>query len=214
MTEPSKQTPVKVCGVRTAEDLVACVESGADYVGFNFAPESKRRIDPGLAAELVARLPEDGPVAVGVFRDQPAGDVMRIAKRAGVAVVQLHGDESPAFCSALGGFDLWKALSGPEVSRETMARYAMWCDALLVDGREPGSGNAWDFARVAPLLDDDGTFDGAPVFVAGGLTPDNVAAALAASHAAGADVASGVETDGVMDPKRVAAFVAAARGRA
>lgn len=203
---------VKICGVRDQRGVDACLEHRPDYVGFNFAPSSRRRVDPDQAGEWVRRLGEDGPVPVGVFRDQAAGDVMRIGRRSGVRVIQLHGSESPAFCSALGGFELWKALVGPEIDEEVVRSYAQWCDAVIVDGREPGSGEPWDHGSVRDWLDDEGCVDGVPVLVAGGLDPENVARALRASGAAGADAASGVEVDGEVDPKRVGRFVAAVRG--
>lgn len=209
-------TTVKVCGVRDRVGLDACVEAGADFVGFNFAPGSARRVDVDVARELVAAIPDGGPVAVGVFADQMPGDVMRIARAVGIEVVQLHGSESPAYCSAIGGFRVWKAVRQPGMDRATLEAFAAWCDGLVVDGRDAGSGEAWDYGRLRPLLDDDGTVTGAPVLVAGGLTSDTVADALRRSGAAGADVASGVERGEagarVVDPTKVAAFVAAARG--
>ena len=166
---------VKICGLRTPADVDACVAAGVDYVGFNFAPESARRVDAEVARALIARLPSDGPIPVGVFRNQTANAVMRNARAAGVHVVQLHGAEPPPFCSAIGEFDIWKALVGDEVSEAELRAYASVCDGLLVDGRSPGSGAAWDYARVAPWLEG-GEFDGLPVWVAGGLTPSNAKA--------------------------------------
>ena len=203
---------VKICGVRDRSGFDACLVARPDYVGFNFAPASRRRVDPATVSGWIGASPDDAPVAVGVFVDQPAGDVMRIARSSGVAVIQLHGDEPPAYCSALGGFAIWKAVSGPDVTLGRLREYAAWCDTLIVDGRRPGSGESWDHARVRSWLDEEGCIEGVPVFVAGGLGPDLVAEVLVATGAAGADVASGVETNGVVDADKVAAFVAAVRG--
>ena len=213
---------IKICGVRDAAGLRACLDAGVDAIGFNFVPGSKRWIEPsaaralledaGLRGEGTTIAPDARPRIVAVFRDQAAGTISRMAKTLGADAVQLHGTEPPGLCAALGGFDVWKALSGPDADAATLDAYASLVDLLLVDGRVPGSGEAWNYAELRALLDDDGSFDGVPVLVAGGLSADNVARALELSGAAGADVASGVETEGVMDAERIAAFVAAARG--
>lgn len=209
-------TWVKVCGVRSLADVRACVSAGVDAIGVNFAPKSRRRVTveeaSAFLADARAETDADGfPVVVAVFQDQRAGDISRIAKAIGADAAQLHGDEPPGFCAALGPFDVWKALSADAVTAETLQTYAMWCDRLLVDGREPGSGSAWAWERIAPLVDAEGSFDGVPLALAGGLNPENVARAAASAGVRGVDVASGVEVDGAIDAARVAAFVAAAR---
>ncbi len=199
-------TLVKICGVRDPAGMRACVEARVDLVGLNFAPRSRRRIEPDIARDLAATLPDDGPETVGVFADQRAGDVMRIARHVGLPWVQLHGDEPPGYCAAIGGATrLIKAFTAEQVRAGTHRDYAGLIDMALVDGRVAGSGQPWDFAAIA-----DNEFE-VPVLVAGGLDPDNVADALLASRADGADVASGVETKGEQDPERIAAFVAAVR---
>lgn len=200
---------VKICGVRDAASLERCVALGVDWLGFNFSPESRRWIDPTDAAELIASLPDDGPVPVGVFQDQAPNNVLRAARKAGVRVVQLHGSEPPAYCAAVAGpFDVWKALVGASVSDGALDEYAAFVDGFVLDGREGGSGRAWDYASCGSLFE---AYDDLPVLLAGGLTPDSVVAAVEASGASAVDVASGVESDGLMTPERISAFVVAAR---
>lgn len=200
---------VKICGVRDASSLERCVELGVDWVGFNFSPESRRWIDPTEAASLIASLPDDGPVPVGVFQDQAPNNVLRAARKAGVRVVQLHGGEPPAYCAAVAGpFDIWKALVGASVSAGELDAYAAFVDGFVLDGRDGGSGRAWDYAACRPLFE---AYDDLPVLLAGGLAPATVAAAIQASGARSVDVASGVEDEGKMTPERVSEFVAAAR---
>jgi phosphoribosylanthranilate isomerase len=203
---------VKVCGVRDAAGLAACVEAGVDWIGLNFVPTSRRRIAIDDARALASTLPEDGPRVAGVFRDQMPGDVMRIARDVGLHAVQLHGSEPPTYCAALGGLEVWKAVDGSAATREQLEEFAAWCDMLLLDGRNAGSGEPWTFADARALLDEHGTVSGIPVLLAGGLDPTNVADALRASGAAGVDVASGVERDGAIDRARVVEFVKVARG--
>lgn len=201
---------VKICGVRDAQSLATCVEQGVEWVGFNFVPDSSRWIDPAEAAVLIASIPADGPVPVGVFKDQAPNNVLRVAKKTGVKVVQLHGEEPPAYCSAVGGaFEIWKALPGAGLTRETFEEYASFVDGFVLDGRIGGSGQDWDYAAAAEFF---GLYDDLPVLLAGGLTPQNVCAALAAASAKGADVASGVEEDGTMRPMLIEEFVRNARG--
>ena len=205
-------TGIKICGVRDAESLQKCIEVGVDWVGFNFVTDSKRWIDPDAAAELIATIPADGPVAVGVFQDQAPNNVLRVARKTGVKVVQLHGKEPVPYCSAVGGaFELWKALPGDGLTREVFEDYASVVDGLVLDGRVGGSGDGWDYAASAEFF---GAYDDLPVLLAGGLNPSNVAAALSAAGARAADVASGVEEGGQMSPTLIETFVRAARGGA
>jgi phosphoribosylanthranilate isomerase len=195
----------KICGVRTAVGAAACVAVQAEFAGLNFVPTSKRRVGPVLAKRLVVALASVVPV--GVFADQPVHQILATVRDVGLGWVQLHGDEGPEICARLRdeGLRVIKALSAPELDRA--AEYAGLVDALLVDGRTPGSGAEWDWTQLAslePLA--------VPLWLAGGLNPNNVSAAIAATNPALVDVASGVELAGRMHPQRVIAFVRAARG--
>jgi phosphoribosylanthranilate isomerase len=197
---------VKICGVTTLDDALACVDAGADALGFNFWPGSKRFIDPDAARVIVDRLPPF-VTAVGVFVNQPPTEVLFTAARANVGTVQLHGDEP---WEDVNGYAIpaIKALrlAGPE-SLIDMHRYRV--RAILLDAPSAGFGGSgatcdWRLARAAA--------ESAPVILAGGLTPDNVAEAIAAVRPYGVDVASGVEASpGIKDPEKVRRFIENAR---
>jgi phosphoribosylanthranilate isomerase len=191
---------VKICGVRSVAAAHACVHAGADLVGINLVPNARRSVNAATARRLVDAL--DGIPAVGIFRDQPTLEIERIAAHIGLSWVQLHGRESREECAALRQqFRVIKAL----VADDDPTEYMEVADILLVDGRRPGSGQPWDLSTWQRP-------DFFPVFLAGGLTPDNVAAAIESVHPDGVDVASGVEHDGRQDLDLIRAFVVRAKG--
>jgi phosphoribosylanthranilate isomerase len=202
---------VKICGLRDAAGAHACVAAGADFVGLNFVPASPRAISEDRAARLLPLLGTVEPV--GLFADQGLSHVVAIARHLGLRWLQLHGDETPAYCAALADeFLLIKAvaldrLAAPEAARS----YAPHVRALLVDGRQPGSGQTWPWAALRVLCSAPGRLAGVPLWLAGGLDSDNVAKAITAARPMAVDTASGVERDGVWAPDRVAAFCRQAR---
>jgi phosphoribosylanthranilate isomerase len=197
---------VKICGITRLEDALLAARLGADALGFNFWPGSRRFIDPGAARAIVSRLPPF-VTAVGVFVNQPPTEVLAAAAESGVAVVQLHGDEPPEDC---GGYPIpaLKALrvSGPE-SLAAMERYRV--QAFLLDAPSAGFGGSgatfdWALAREASSR---GT-----IILAGGLGPENVAEAVRTVRPWAVDVASGVEAaPGVKDPDKLARFISNAK---
>ena len=199
-------TRVKVCGITNLEDALAALEAGADMLGFNFYARSPRRVSPSEARRVVERLPA-GVECVGVFVNEsaPAG-VERVARESGVGAVQLHGAETHEFCRALRGLTTIKALRvGPDFTPESAAAYPT--DAVLLDayvaGEWGGTGHTfdWSLARL--------TREAVPrLFLAGGLKPENVAAAVAAVRPFAVDVCSGVETSpGRKNPRLIRGFV-------
>ncbi len=201
-------TRVKVCGITNLEDALAALDAGADMLGFNFYRRSPRYVAPAQAREVVGRMPER-VTCVGVFVNEAAPeDVERIAREAGLNTVQLHGDETPDYCRSLRGLDTVKALRvGRDFDVESVNAYgtgAVLLDAYVA-GERGGTGHTFDWslaalarARVARL------------FLAGGLTPDNVAAAVAAVRPYAVDVCSGVETaPGRKSPELMRRFVRA-----
>lgn len=215
---PDGSPAVKICGLARREDVEAAVEAGAAYLGLVFA-ESPRRVTPSRAAGLVEGVPAR---VVGVFVDAPAAEIRETAEAVPLDVAQLHGSESPELCETVRGTGLrvWKALrprSAAELA-EGAARYRGSVDGLLVEGFSEeaagGTGTAFphEWWREAGL-DEDADGGGPALILAGGLTPENVAAALGRTSPAVADVSSGVETaPGVKDPDRIRAFVRAVRG--
>lgn len=208
---------IKICGITTLFDGLAAVEAGADMLGFNFYPPSPRYIEPTACASLVAALREHGARAamVGVFVNLPPADVAAILDACSLDLAQCSGDE-PADDVAMLGERAFKAIR-PRDAAQAAALAAAYPrrsapPGLLVDasagtGRFGGTGQTgdWDAARALAGAQ--------PILLAGGLRPENVAAAIAAVHPWGVDVASGVESaPGRKDPAKMKAFVRGARG--
>jgi phosphoribosylanthranilate isomerase len=198
---------VKVCGTTSEEDALLAVAMGADAVGFIFAP-SPRMVAPGAVADIVKRLPPE-ILTVGVFRDQSPERVVEIVKATGVKAVQLHGRETPAQASWVRGRVpvLIKAFAAGDPLVANAAAYS--ADLVLLDAPSPGSGQVFDW-RLA-----EGAPPGQRLVLAGGLTPDNVADAIAQVQPWGVDVVSGVEAEpGRKDARKLRTFVAAAKAAA
>ncbi|HEX2324909.1 MAG TPA: phosphoribosylanthranilate isomerase [Chloroflexota bacterium] len=205
---------VKICGLRGTERAVAAARAGADLLGFNFAPVSKRRIAQEVAQEAIAACREGdapAPTMVGVFVNQPLEEITAIVRACRLDAVQLSGSESVAFCRQVGmesGAAVYRAVrlqDGFSLDLLTQEAGAGGVSVLLVDapqaGAWGGTGQSWDWALAAPLA------RRFPVLLAGGLHADNVAGALEAVRPWGVDLASGVETGGQTDPHKVAHFV-------
>ncbi|RKR86158.1 phosphoribosylanthranilate isomerase [Micromonospora pisi] len=197
---------VKVCGLRTAPDVAASVDAGADAIGFVLTP-SPRQVTPAEARELAEAVPTD-VLTVGVFRGEPV-DVVRAAVAAsGVRAIQLHGDEPATHYTALRELGLPLIRGTSPGGAAGLRPGALGEDLLIVDSPQPGSGAAWDWD----------TLDRAALagrwLLAGGLRPDNVGAAIDALRPWGVDVSSGVEVRrGVKDPALIRVFLEAVRTR-
>ncbi|HEX7973816.1 MAG TPA: phosphoribosylanthranilate isomerase [Anaerolineales bacterium] len=204
---------IKICGITTLDDALAAMEAGADLLGFNFYPPSPRCVEPQSCASIVARLPK-GVRTVGVFVNARPEHIRLILDECGLDLAQLCGDEPPEHLAALGE-QAFKVLhpTGPQDLAAALERYPVRAGspAWLVDAYRPGefggTGQTADWSLASALA------SRAPILLAGGLTPANVAAAVEQVRPWGVDVASGVEdSPGRKDPARMAAFVAAARG--
>src|SRR2546423_1248504 len=185
-------TLVKICGITNLADAEATCAAGADALGFNFYRRSPRYIEPAAAREIVARLPRE-VFTVGVFvNGEGPARVAQIATEANVAALQLHGDESPEYCAALAEWPVIKALRvGPHYAPAQAARYQT--HAILLDAyslrAHGGTGLVFDWAQAKhtrALV--------ARLFLAGGLTVENVAAAISAGAPFAVGVGSGVES--------------------
>lgn len=208
-------TVVKICGITRAEDAIACVRAGADWLGLNFWPPSRRFIDAehGRALAAAARSAGD-PALVGVFVNQSNKEIAAVARAVNLDWVQLHGDEGPERCAELvdRGLRVIKAL--PMASAADIDRLADYpASTFLIDTPTAGYGGSgrtfdWELARRAVAT-------GRTIILAGGLDPDNVAAAVAGVRPFGVDVASGVESlPGIKDHARVRAFIDRAKAGA
>jgi phosphoribosylanthranilate isomerase len=197
---------VKICGVTTPEDAAAAAAAGADAIGVNLWPGSKRHVTPEAAREVLAAVPV-GVMKVGVFVDAPDDQVAYCIKELGLDRAQLHGDEAPAHFGRLDSRLIRVVRVRDESSFETEAGWspALWMYDAFVEGFGGGGVPApWPLIAARARR---------PFLLAGGLTPENVAAAIAATQPDGVDVASGVESSSRRkDPAKIAAFIAAARG--
>lgn len=197
---------VKVCGLSTPEAVREAVAAGADAVGFVLTA-SPRVVSPSQVSTLLAGVPE-GVAAIGVFRHEPVADALAIARSAGLGWIQLHGDLTPEDVTTVhaAGMKLIRAVT----MSATADAFADWGeDLLLIDAAVPGSGESWDYASMVDVT----ALQDRRWLLAGGLDPDTVADAAAASGAWGVDVSSGVEASlGVKDLDKIRAFVKAAKG--
>lgn len=204
---------VKICGVTTVSDARMCAEAGADFIGLNFWPQSKRMVAREQARDVAAaaRAVRAGIAVVGVFVNQPATLIEALIEAVHLDFVQLHGDESPAFCEAFGERAI-KAValaSDGDLRRISEAR----TDRVLIDA--PSAGRGGSGIRIDPALVARATASSCKLFVAGGLTADNIAGALSAMATGlpyAVDVASGVErAPGIKDEAKVHRFIANVR---
>jgi phosphoribosylanthranilate isomerase len=197
---------VKICGVTTAKDAALAAELGADAIGVNFWPGSKRYVDPGDAAPILAAVPK-GVLKVGIFVNPKVEEVARGVVLLGLDRVQLHGDEVAADFSGFDSARLIRAVRVRDAASFAGARAwspGLWLYDAFVDGYG-GAGVTAPWPLIAAQAR-------RPFLLGGGLTPDNVAEAIQATRPDGVDVASGVErAPGLKDPAKVAAFIAAAR---
>jgi phosphoribosylanthranilate isomerase len=208
-------TRVKICGVTQLDDAARASATGADFVGLNFWEKSKRRVALDRAAALAAAIRGAGAAkVVGVFVDADLAMVSTVLAAVELDILQLHGDEPPELVTAIAGAaqrPVWKALPiAAPADLDTLARWPV--EALLLDTPTPGRGGSgvtfdWSIAREARRR-----YPARNFRLAGGLTPDNVARAIAEVQPWGVDVASGVEAaPGIKDAAKLAAFIAAAR---
>jgi phosphoribosylanthranilate isomerase len=203
-------TRIKICGVTSPEQAVACVEAGADSVGVNFVPSSVRRVDVETAASI-ARAVGPRALVVGVVAGMTVEAMRALRDATGAGCLQLHGDESPDQVTALlpHAYKAVRVATAADVERaETMPGEYVLVDAK-VDGALGGTGHAFDWSLVVELA------SRRRLVLAGGLTPDNVTRAIEGVRPWCVDVASGVESaPGVKDPAKVRAFVQAVRAAA
>jgi len=201
---------VKICGITNWTDARRAIESGADFLGFNFYPGSPRYIAPAKARRIVKKLPK-GVAAVGVFVNEPEEKMLEIARRVGLDYLQLHGDESPETVAHLQrALPVIKAVRVKRPFRAAQITRYRRASALLLDGFDRrlrgGTGKTFDWKlalRAKPY---------GKIFVAGGLAPENVGEAIRIAKPFAVDVSSGVEAKpGKKDPARLKAFAKAVR---
>jgi phosphoribosylanthranilate isomerase len=209
-------TKIKICGVTLADDAARASAAGADFVGLNFWPKSKRCVELSRARMLADAVRAAGTArVVGVFVDATVEEIAEVHARVDLDVVQLHGAEGQQDCAAITrsvNRPTWKAISVRQAS-DIDGLEAWPVDAILLDTPTPGRGGSgetfdWSIAGLARRR-----YPARQLVLAGGLTPENVGRAITDLAPFAVDVASGVESaPGVKDAGKLAAFVAAVRG--
>ena len=203
-------TLVKICGITSLEDAVAAVAAGADALGFNFYKPSPRYITPQSARAIIEQLPSS-VLKVGVFVNEESPEVVQdIANESGITALQLHGDESPDYCNELADRYIIKTLAVSNNFDPTVAQLYQ-VEAIMLDTKHNtlrgGTGNTFDWSiaqqvsRLIPQL-----------YLAGGLSPENVAGAIEIVRPYAVDSCSSLETTpGKKNHERMRAFVTAVR---
>ncbi len=198
---------VKVCGITRYDDALCAVDAGADALGFIFVRSSKRYIAPDAAARITAALPRD-VLPVGVFVDAPHTGLREVIRLSGIRAVQLHGDETPSDCIGLPVQVIKAHRVRPGFDPAVLGQYPVDAHLLdaYVDGLHGGTGQVFDWSIAGTAART------ARVILSGGLTPGNIASAIAQACPMAVDVSSGVElAPGIKDHAKVRQFVQNAR---
>ena len=203
---------IKICGVRSGEDAVAALAAGADFFGLVFYEKSPRFVTREQAEEIIAYVREQGfesARAIGVFVNEPPATVMEYVRRLGFFAAQIHGDEPPEYFRDLAGCRVIRTIRIKEPQNlEALGRGEAW--AWLCEAHHPeqygGMGKRIDASLLAPYVSRH------RIFLAGGLTPENIAGVLQTMQPYAVDVSSGVESaPGKKDHDKVRAVIAAVR---
>jgi len=203
-------TVVKICGITNLDDALAAVAFGADALGFNFYKPSPRYITPQQAREIIEQLPES-LLTVGVFVNEKLEDVLNIAKEAGLRALQLHGDESPEYCRELAGYYVIKTFAVSD-SFDIQAAHTYKVEAIMLDTKHNslrgGTGQVFDWSvaqQARPVIP--------KLFLAGGLSPENVKNAVEIVRPFAVDACSALEdSPGKKNEERMRVFINTVRG--
>lgn len=199
---------IKICGITQTETVEVLNRMKPDYAGFVFA-ESKRQVTPQQAENLIARL-DSSIEQVGVFVNAEENFAADTARRCGLNIIQLHGDESPEYAQRLSektGCEIWRAIRVKD-SDSLLQMQAYPADRFLLDAYLPnaygGGGSAfnWDLLRE---------IDTSQIILAGGLNIENISEAIRQVSPFGVDISSGVETDGRKDPQKIEKIIRGVR---
>ena len=189
---------VKICGIRDLKTAQTAVASGADFIGFNFVPSSKRYIDPKTCKTFIESLIGKIKI-VGVFQNQPIDEVNKIADMVNLEYVQLHGEEDESYMKKVRR-PIIKLIDEANFTKNLNTKFR------LLDRKKKGNGHMIDLEKPKKLA---AQFD---IFFAGGLTPENVVSVIKKVKPFAVDVAGGIETNGKEDPKKIKEFIANVKG--
>ena len=214
---------VKICGIQRPVDALVAADAGADFIGMVFVPRRHRRLDTGTAKDIADALRSSAghvPQVVGLFADQPLDEVNQTIDTCSLDLAQLCGRESPEYCrrvaarvikvvhvDASASIQTTVANIGERVRAYSDDGHLVTLDRL-VEGLQGGTGHRFDWDIAARL-----TAAGHSFVLAGGLTPNNVAQAVAKVGPWGVDVSTGVETSGAKEHGKIRAFISNARGQ-
>ena len=195
-----KNTRLKICGLSRASDIAYANELKPDYIGFVFAPGSRRYVTPAIAHQLKAQLANDIQ-AVGVFVNEPLCSIRALAEAGTMDVIQLHGDENNTYLSSLRDITDKPMIQAFRIdSRQALSRaLASEADYILLDNGGGGTGRTFDWSLIEKIE--------RPYFLAGGLDCNNIAEAITRFHPFAVDVSSGAETDGYKDYHKMKALI-------
>lgn len=198
-------TKIKLCGLKRPQDIQAANELLPAYIGFVFAPKSRRYVHPDRAEEL-RRMLNPGIIPVGVFVNETPETVAALLDRGIIDIAQLHGKEDEAYIRRLRQLTKKPLIQAFRVDTpaDVAAAQASTADYVLLDSGAGGTGTCFDWSLLKDIQ--------RPYFLAGGLTPENVGGAVATLHPYAVDVSSGIETDGAKDKEKMTQFVRAVRG--
>ena len=204
-------TKIKLCGLMTEADILTANELMPDYIGFVFAPKSRRYVAPGQAEKLKGLL-DPRIRAVGVFVNEAPERIAELLEEGIIDTAQLHGSETPEYVRVLRAltdrpliqaFRVDSPADPPGDSPLSSAAESSAADYILLDSGSGGTGETFDWEQIRHIR--------RPYFLAGGLTPDNISEAVQQLHPYAVDVSSGIETDGRKDRDKMIKFVHAVR---
>ena len=206
----NESVQVKICGLRAKDQLLSARDAGVDLLGLMFYEPSSRYIHPQEARELLKTCVDshNTPDIVGIFVNKEAEYINAIVEQVGLHFVQLHGNESPEFCKrikrpVIKGLRLNRSADLNLIEKYQQTSWRILLDTPTVKWGGTGETHDWDLARTVAQQ--------TPIFLAGGLTPENVAEAIHRVHPWGVDVSSGVEINGNKDAEKIRAFITNAR---
>lgn len=198
------RTRVKICGITRPEDALAAVDAGADAIGLVFYPPSPRAITAARAASILQRLPPF-VTTVGLFVNATADELAETLEQVPLDLLQFHGDETAAACEGHGRPYIKALRMRPGLDLGEMERQYPSASGLLLDSYQPGkpggTGVTFDWVRIPEAMR-------GRIILAGGLSPDNVEAAIRQVHPYAVDVSGGVEQEkGIKDEEKIRAFI-------
>ena len=190
---------IKICGLSRLCDIDAANDAKPEYIGFVFA-ESRRKVTPQMALDMREKL-DPAIIPVGVFVNEDPENIVSLAARGIIDVIQLHGSENAEYISRLKTLTNKPVIKAIAVLNEGDAQKCeeMPADYLLLDGKGGGKGKPFNWELIGKLEK--------PFFLAGGLCPENIGHALEKVKPFAVDVSSGVETDGFKNPSKIKEFI-------